>query len=265
MSQVTIKALRYYDEMGLLKPISVDQFTGYRYYAVEQLARLNRILALKDLGLSLEQVAQVLNEGISPERLRGMLQLKQAELRQHIADEQARLTRVESRLKDITMEDTMPDYDVVLKQVEPQLVASVRETLPSYPSIGRLIGEIYDYLHSLGAESQATLAAARWYDDEYKTSDIDSEAVVYLKQPIPASERVKVYELPAATVASVVHKGAYNTFSQAYEATFRWIEANGYRVVGPNSEIYLYCTEPVRQDDDSYVTELQFPVEKIEG
>lgn len=97
LSQVTIKALRYYDEMGLLKPINVDEFTGYRYYVVEQLARLNRILALKDLGLSLEQVAQVLNEGVSPERLRGMLQLKQAELRQHIADEQARLARAFAR------------------------------------------------------------------------------------------------------------------------------------------------------------------------
>lgn len=89
--------------------------------------------------------------------------------------------------------------------------------------------------------------------------------MVYLKQPVPASERVKVYELPATTVASVVHKGPFNEFCNAYEAAFRWIEANGYRPVGPNSEIYLYCTQPVRQDDPSYVTELQFPVEKIEG
>src|SRR2546427_5071593 len=84
LSQVSIKTLRYYDEVGLLKPINVDRFTSYRYYAVSQLPRLNRILALKDLGLSLEQIAQVLDEGVSPEQLRGMLRLKRAELQQHI-------------------------------------------------------------------------------------------------------------------------------------------------------------------------------------
>ncbi len=129
LSQVSIKALRYYDEMELLKPISVDRFTSYRYYSVSQLPRLNRILALKDLGLSLEQIGQVLNQGISPEQLRGMLRLKHAELQQDITEEQARLARVEARLNHIAMEGVMPNYEVVLKQVEPQLVAEVRGTV----------------------------------------------------------------------------------------------------------------------------------------
>ncbi|HRE27216.1 MAG TPA: MerR family transcriptional regulator, partial [Anaerolineales bacterium] len=56
LSQVTVKALRLYDEMGLLKPVVVDTFTSYRYYEFNQLPRLYRILALKDLGLSLEEI-----------------------------------------------------------------------------------------------------------------------------------------------------------------------------------------------------------------
>jgi DNA-binding transcriptional MerR regulator len=83
LSLVSIKTLRYYDEMGLLKPVHVDQFTGYRYYSADQLSRLHRILALKDLGFSLEQIARVLNEGVSAEQLRGMLRLRQAEAQQH--------------------------------------------------------------------------------------------------------------------------------------------------------------------------------------
>src|ERR1700720_1207341 len=102
--QVTVPTLRYYDQVGLLKPVHVDRFTSYRYYSASQLPRLNRILALKDLGFSLEQIAQTLDEGVSPEQLRGMLRLKRAELRQHIADEQARLARVEARLNDIDKE-----------------------------------------------------------------------------------------------------------------------------------------------------------------
>lgn len=263
LTLVSIKTLRYYDEMGLLKPVHVDQFSGYRYYSASQLPRLHRILALKDLGFSLEQIARVLNEGVSPEQLRGMLRLRQAELQQHISEERERLARIEARLNIMTMEDTMSDYEVVIKSVEPQLVAGVRDILPAYPAVGRLFDEIYGYLARCGVNGLAEIGVAIWRDDEYKTSDIDGEAAVYLKRPIPEGERVKVYELPAATMASVVHKGAFNRLSQAYEALGRWTEANGYKIVGPNREVYLYCGQPVRQDDESYVTEIQFPVEKM--
>ncbi|HYX49107.1 MAG TPA: MerR family transcriptional regulator [Ktedonobacteraceae bacterium] len=265
LSRVSIKTLRYYDEMGLFKPIEVDRFTGYRYYSASQLPRLNRILALRDLGLSLEQIAQVLDEGVSLEQLRGMLRLKRAELQQHIADEQERLARVEARLNTIELEDAMPDYDVVIKQIEPQLVAGVRDTLASYPEVGRLFDEVYGYLSRHGVRSPDLIGAAIWHDEEFKTGDIDGEAVVFLKQSIQEGGRVKVYELPAVKVASFVHNGAYNKLSQANEAIGLWIEANGYRIVGPNREIYLYCPEAVRQDDESYVTEIQFPVEKREA
>jgi DNA-binding transcriptional MerR regulator len=260
LSQVSIKALRYYDEMGLLKPIQADGHTGYRYYAVSQLSRLNRILALKDLGFSLDQIAQVLNEDVSVEQLRGMLRLKRAALQQHIVEEQERLARVEARLNMVLMEETMSDYEVVLKQVEAQQVAGVRDILSSYSAVGGLFDEVYAYLTPLGVDG---LGVAIWYDHEFKTSDIDGEAVVYLKQSVSGNGRVNVHELPAATVACVVHKGAYNALSQAYEAIGRWTAANGYRIVGPNRELYLHVTQPVRQDDESYVTEIHFPVAKI--
>jgi DNA-binding transcriptional MerR regulator/predicted transcriptional regulator YdeE len=268
VSQVSIKTLRYYDQMGLLKPQSVDGFTGYRYYSVSQLPRLNRILALKDLGLSLEHIAQVLDEGISAEQLRGMLRLKRAELQQQIAGEQARLARVEARLNAIATEDALPYADVVLKQIEPHLVAGSRGILPTYPAVGHLLEEVFGHLARFGvnglANGLALTGAAIWHNDAYEEGHIDGEAVVYLKRPVPASGPIKVYELPEALMASVVHKGAYNTFHRTYEAVVRWIETNSYSITGPTREIYLYCTQPVLQDDDSYVTEIQFPVVKRE-
>ena len=143
LSQVTIKALRLYDEMGLLKPISVDRFTGYRFYSASQLPRLNRTLAFKDLGFSLEQISQLLNEEISPEQMRGMLRLKQADLQQQIEQEQGRLVRVAARLKQIEQEDVMSDYEVVIKKFEPITVASIREVLPNYAAIAKLFQELY--------------------------------------------------------------------------------------------------------------------------
>src|SRR5512143_322161 len=107
LSQVSVKALRYYDELGLLKPVEVDRFTGYRYYSADQLPRLHRILALKDLGLSLEQIAQLLDDDLPAAQLRGMLRLKQVELRAQMQEEQARLARVAARLNQIEQEGKM--------------------------------------------------------------------------------------------------------------------------------------------------------------
>ena len=119
LSQVSVKTLRYYDEVGLLKPVEVDRFTGYRYYSFDQLPRLNRVLALKDLGFSLEQIAQALDEGLTPDQLRGMLRLKRAEIQQRVEEEQERLARVEARLRQIEQEAMMSNYDVVIKKVPP--------------------------------------------------------------------------------------------------------------------------------------------------
>ena len=115
LCRVSVRMLRHYDEMGLLKPERVDNFTGYRYYAAHQLSRLNRILALRDLGLSLDQVAQILKQGLTSDQIRGMLKLKRVELRQLIKESQERLERVETWLE--REEFLMSGYNVVLKKV----------------------------------------------------------------------------------------------------------------------------------------------------
>lgn len=137
LSRVSIKALRLYDQLGLLKPAQVDDFTGYRYYSAEQLLRLNRILALKDLGFLLEQISQILSDPLPSAQLQGMLRLRQVELQEVIATETSRLDRVAARLKQIEQETTMSNYEVVLKPVEAMQVISIREILPSYQGVGR--------------------------------------------------------------------------------------------------------------------------------
>ena len=131
IAQVSIKTLHHYDDIGLLKPIHVDRVTGYRYYALDQLPRLNRILALKDLGFSLEQIFALLDEPLAVAELRGMLRLKRAELQRLVQAEQARLNRVEARLKEIEEEGHVPEYDIVVKSVVPQIIVCAREIVPS--------------------------------------------------------------------------------------------------------------------------------------
>src|SRR5512147_3281105 len=104
LTQVSIKTLRYYDEIGLLKPAQIDRFTNYRYYTIEQLPRLNRILALKDLGLSLDQIGDLLKRDLPADQLRGMLMLRQAEIEQEMQAMHLQMRRVEARLKQIERE-----------------------------------------------------------------------------------------------------------------------------------------------------------------
>ncbi|PMB52640.1 MerR family transcriptional regulator [Fischerella thermalis CCMEE 5201] len=258
LSLVSVKAIRLYDQLGLLKPVNVDNFTGYRYYSAEQLSRLNRILALKDLGFSLEQIAKLLDENLPSAEIRGMLRLKQAELQHLVEEEQARLLRVEARLKQIEQESSMPNYEVVIKKMEPIKVASIREILPDYSSVGRLYDELLTYLNQQGVK-EGTYWAAIWHDPGYKDSNVDGEAVISIEKDIPNTEQIRIYELPRfEKAASLVHHGSYNTLNQAYAALVSWIEANGYQIIGPNREVYI--TGGNQQDNESYITEVQFPV-----
>jgi DNA-binding transcriptional MerR regulator len=141
LSQVSIKTLRYYDETGLLRPAHIDPENGYRYYLASQLSQLHRILALKDFGFSLEQIAEALKAGITAEQMRGMLLLRQAEQRKRVEEESDRLSRLNTRIQLIEQEGRMA-YDVVLKSVPKQWIASVRETIPAYNTVGSLYGKV---------------------------------------------------------------------------------------------------------------------------
>jgi effector-binding domain-containing protein len=262
LSKVSVKTLRYYDEMGLLQPIETDRSSGYRYYSLDQLPRLNRILALKDLGFSLEQIGQALENGITPEQLRGMLRLKQAEQQQRVQEEQDRLVRVEARLRQIEMEAGVAKYDVVIKKLDAQKVASIRRTLGTPEDIGVLFGTIFGYLGRQGVRPLGPPYGI-WHDLEYKEKDLDTEVAVPVAQSFPSGDGVQPAELPAVpTAACTIHQGSYDDFSQAYTAIAGWINANGYRITGPYREIYLRGPGPQEMDPSAYVTEIQIPVEK---
>ncbi len=262
LSQVSVKTLRYYDEIGLLKPVKVDQFTSYRYYSADQLPRLNYIIALKDMGLSLEEIATLVNNSLTPHQMRDIFILKRGELQRRVSEEQLQLERVEKLLKQLEKEGAMPDYQVTIKKIEPMLIASIRDILPSYGAVGPLYGEIFKYLGKKWVFKPAGPPMFICHDKEYKESDVDVEIAVPIGKEIKGSERVKVYELPGVEQAAcTVYKGAYEGISQGYNALMAWIESNGYQIIGPGREIYFSDPNKVK-DPSENITEIQFPVEK---
>lgn len=259
LAHISVKTLRYYDEAGLLAPVWVDPQSGYRYYAARQIGQLNRILVLKDFGFSLEEIAGLLQEGVTAEQMRGMLLLQQAEQKKRVEEEGDRLSRIRSRIRLIEKENAM-SYDVVLKSLPKQKIASVRETIANYPAVGPLYGKVAGALGA--AMTGKVVPVAIWHDPEYKEQDVDAEAGFYLQQDVAPRGGVSVHDLPEVTAACAVHNGAYRRLNEVYDALMKWVAENGYHVAGPIRELYLHCTQPVRQDDESYVTEIQVPVQK---
>ncbi|MBI5565167.1 MAG: MerR family transcriptional regulator [Chloroflexi bacterium] len=260
LSQVSIKTLRYYDEIGLLKPGEIDRFTGYRYYAAGQLSRLNRILLLKGLGLSLDQIGRLLESDLSPDQLRGMLKLRRAEIERSIEEEEARLAQVAALLNQIEQENTlMSQYDVVIKKIAPVHIASIRDVVANYGAQSELWGELDAYLAQHNVKPAAPCLTLD-HNDGYKEHGVDLEVCEVIDSELPVSDRVRVYDLPAVeTMACSVHHGPFNQLGNGYQALMRWAEANGYRFGGFSREVYLH----VDGNEAANVAEIQIPVEKV--
>jgi DNA-binding transcriptional MerR regulator len=273
LSRVSVRMLRHYDQLGVLRPTHTDSFTNYRYYSADQLPRLNRILALRDLGFSLDQISGMLDEELPYEQMLGMLKLRQAEIEQQMEMEQLRLRRLEARIHRMNGKGSSPIYDVILRAIESQLVLSWREVVPDDDRLQFMFEEAETYIARSNARADKPPLTI-YHDQEYREQDIDAEIVLPLKFAIVGSAEMKVIELPPIkTAACVVHTGDYATIYQAYNALLEWNDVNGYRMAGPVREVYLRYTADglgfdlpptyLAKDPNSFVTELQLPVEKL--
>ena len=272
LAQVSIVTLRHYDDVGLMKPAHIDRFTDYRYYTLDQLPRLNRILALKDLGFSLEQIVRLLNDNIPVEQMKGMLRLRQGDIERQIAEEQIKLVRIATRLQQIENENNPVRYDVAVKSLDALTIASTRQMIPNLFEMGRYRCAAYDRIYNTLAnykiKSNGT-ELALYHNHEYTETNIDTEMAVV----IPVREISKLALAPIGTrqlpaspkTACVVHQGAMLDVTQAIIAVFEWIEANGYRCrQSETRELHHYGKENELQDFNApVVLEIQVPVERI--
>lgn len=263
LSQVPVKTLRFYDEIGLFKPSFIDQTNGYRHYELSQFERINQIKMLKDLGFSLEQIANMLDEAFSQDELRRMLHMKLADLENEAMALEQRRTRVQNQLKNLEKESKVSTQEVTIKSVDPIRVISKRAIIENYKSMRPLYDKLYGTLSAQNV-SPASACMGVFYDEEYKEKDVDAEAVVPIGDAtVTADGGVTVYELPAVTqMATYLRKGPYDDFTPAYQTLMGWISENGYQIVGPNREIYLQSPEDGPPEE--CLVELQFPVVKRE-
>jgi len=255
IGRVSVKALRYYADIGLLSPVHIDSSSGYRYYSAAQLPVLNRILVYKNLGFSLDQTRSLLEDDSSPERLRELLERRQSDLARKLEAEQAQLTEVESRIRQIEREGRMPRYEVLLKDDPARQVVSIRRTLPSYEALDPLLREISAQLPKSDIEG----FGAVWHQCLFTGHEIDCEGLIFLKAGARAPGAFHVDHWAAQTVASVVHQDTdSDPFPDVYTAVLKSADSAGLEILWPMRELYYPAGNSALN-----VTEIQFPVQKI--
>lgn len=265
LARVSVKALHFYDEIGLLVPEQIDPFTSYRYYTFDQLPRLNRILALKGLGFSLEQIRELLDTSLTPEAVRGMLRLRRAQLQQEVNDVLEKLAQVEIRLSQMEQENKMANVDVLIKNVDAVTIVGAREVVTDPAQMReRCIALNNDCGRFLKAASLKTdWSSFALYHDNSNGIDVEMAYRVETASAATPTGNTSLHALPGGQVAYAVYHGSYDDFGAVgnlHHAIKEWITANGYQVSGAVREYYLQ--PPHSQTDPTGVMEIQYPIVK---
>jgi DNA-binding transcriptional MerR regulator len=265
IGQVSGRQLRHYDRLGLLRPRHSDSQTGYRYYSATQLPRLNRILALKALGFTLDQIGRMIDDELPSDELRGMLTVRRAQVEQSLAEEQVKLREIEARILQIEEQGALRDYDVALRSVAAAPYLSLRHACQDMGEVVRLL--------RLVVNEGCRQVKPRFRDKlvVIAHSDFEAEELVLefgltlteapnARVTLPGDLTMALRELEAVdTMAALVRSGPTHQSHLAYGALGIWMEANNYRIDGLCREVFLELPFADPASEDS-VMEIQFPV-----
>ena len=261
LSRVSVRMLRHYDEIGLLKPAEIDRFTDYRYYREDQLPIVCRITALKDMGFSLADIVRILEIYDDREQLERYFAARQRELEDLSRDTAHKLTLLDAARNRLRKEETM-NYDVTIKTIPERYAATLQMTIPRYEQEGMIWSTLVSETAPLHlAEADPCLCAVTFLDGEYKEKDVTVEAQKTVKGPYPDTEHVRFRTLPPITYAGCTFKGGYEQINDVTTALTAWIEANGYEYAGPMFDIY-HVSPHETSDPSEFVTEVCYPVRK---
>ncbi|HKL41075.1 MAG TPA: MerR family transcriptional regulator [Clostridia bacterium] len=262
INRVTVKALRYYEKVGLLKPAFIDESNGYRYYSSEQLPKIHRIVALRQMDFSINEILLLLKRHNTKE----IFQDKRDRLLDEIRQREEQLNLITYYIEN-SREVIKMNYEVVLKALDEVIVYSKQMKVPNYdyyfeaiPKIGEKIVAANPDLKCLEPNYCFTI----YLDGEYKKEDFEvevCEAVTDYGKPVDDIVFKKMDGIEIA--ACVYHKGSYDTIGQAYAFLFKWIDENCYEVIGNPRESYIDGIWN-KETSDEWLTELQVPIQKKE-
>jgi DNA-binding transcriptional MerR regulator len=249
---VSAKTLRHYDAISLLRPAAVGPDNQYRFYTREQIPVMKRIRFLRELGLGLEVIREVMRSGAlgDPDRLAAILQERAGSLLQEMAEQQRVLERLAAAVADLRETGGVPvmsEPAVIIKEVPAMNVVGVRRRI-HLRAFSELMGEAAAKLRSRPAGPPLSL----YHDPEFDPESVDVEVAFPVET---GGEKV----LPAVRVACATHVGPYDEVGRTYEALFAWLNSKGHTCTGPVREVYLVTLQDGKAPSE-YVTEVQAPI-----
>lgn len=255
IGQVTHRMLRHWDTSGLLVPAHVDEFSGYRSYDPAQLERLHRIVALRQLGFGLADVAAMLEAGVDAERMARLLQIRRAEVAEEQRLAAARLIDVERRLHLIEKEKHMTQIEIIEKSLPAVRLAARTAAVAEQPEVAGVVGPLFDdvarVLSAAGGSLETPIA-------QYEAGEDGMRITAGYAATGKIPEGVEAVELPRVPAAICgVHLGPMDRIGESWQAVHAEIIARGYTPSGPCREVYLRAES---EDQTDWVTELQQPV-----
>lgn len=260
LSRISVRMLRHYDEVGLLRPDHVDGTTGYRYYREDQLTDASRIAALRDMGFGVQAIGEIVRGG--KDALAHALTVRRAELLGQKATLEEQVTRLESALQRLGKDEMTMKYEVTCKTLPERYVASVRDILPTYYEEGRLWHTMMQETAPLGMQpGDPCLTLGIYHDTDYRDRDVDVEIQMSVKGEYPDTAHVKFKTVPPIFMASATYTGSYEQVNEVNAEVAAWVRDNGYEFDGLSFCIY-HVSPHETQNPDELVTEVCYPVRK---
>ncbi|MFW5785233.1 MAG: MerR family transcriptional regulator [Chitinispirillaceae bacterium] len=261
LCKVTVKTLRYYDEIGLLVPDHVAD-NGYRYYAYNKLVIVSRIQKMKEAGLYLEDIRRILGENLSAEERLELLKDRKKELIGEILSQKRTLSKLDQMIC-LAREERSVEK-VILKSLPEVIVASYRTTIPSYDSLFKVAPEMGEKMGKQGAVCiDPPYCFNIYHDEEYCEKDIDVEICEAVEKACQDSEGIVYKKIAAvAEAATILHRGPYEGLGKSYADLFGWLEENGYKPSDKPRESFIDGIWN-KQDPEEWLTEIQIPITKV--
>ena len=259
ISRVSVRMLRHYDEIGLLKPVKTDDCTLYRFYSESQLPLIGQIRSLKEIGFSLADIIEMTENFDDYEKIDAFYEKRHIELQKQAEITAHQMTLLDTARKRLRKELSM-SYNVSIRTIPERYAATVHMVIPHYEDEGtvwQILCEETDGMNMI--PDDPCLVAAEFPDDEFKEENVEVFAWKTVKGRYPDTEHVKFKTLPAVKAASCTVKGGYEQMNDVYAAVISWVKENGYEPVGSMFNIY-HVSPHETENPDEFITEVCYPV-----
>ncbi len=261
LTQVSIRMLRYYDEIGILKPAEIDRFSSYRLYSIEQIPKVNKIIFLRDLGFSIAEISTAINKW-DDNFIANELQQKQKEIMDMIEAERDKLSKIEIAMEDIKKEKIHINYSVSIKNIPSYKVLSLRKVVPNYYSEGDMWIEMSNFAKENNISiSDNTFSI--YHDTEYKEKEVDIELCAVVEK-FREDKGGFIYRHTEGVplMASTMVYGDFKNIGKAYLSFGNWLqEHKKYKMTGESRQI-VHRGPWNEENPKDYLIEIQIALEE---